>query len=336
MIIKLIWTCFLTLSIVAIKGQELWSPKSDNPVELGDVDWYRDYNTAISQAQNSDKDLLILFQEVPGCSTCTTYGNEVMSHPLIVEAIEEHFIPLCIYNNHKGEDAKILKKFGEPSWNNPVVRIVNNSGKDIIPRLARSYSRAYLVEGIIAALRDQGKPTPQYLSNLQIEFSNHNPEDLILGMYCFWSGEKALAQIQGVTETQAGFMTGKEVVKVRFNPEMISASELVKEAKKNNCADVVFDDYKKIAGVPVQKKGKYSRDKESKYYLYRSPYKVIPMTPYQQLKVNAEISTGGDPSYLLSNRQLQLFNKVHQSNIKINNIEKEIRSAWLEVIEKLD
>ena len=73
-----------------------------NPEELGKVNWIRDYDQALEQSKTQDKPVFILFQEVPGCSTCKNYGNNVLSHPFIVEAIEDNFIPLVIYNNKGG------------------------------------------------------------------------------------------------------------------------------------------------------------------------------------------------------------------------------------------
>ena len=53
----------------------------------------------------------------------------------MVEAIEDHFYPVLVYNN-TDKDAAILKSFEEPSWNNPVVRFLKPDGTDIIPREA--------------------------------------------------------------------------------------------------------------------------------------------------------------------------------------------------------
>jgi len=77
--------------------------------ELGQVNWQRNYDEAISLSEKENKPIFLFFQEVPGCSTCRNYGHHVMSHPLIVEAIETHFIPTAIFNNKRGKDAKILK-----------------------------------------------------------------------------------------------------------------------------------------------------------------------------------------------------------------------------------
>ncbi|MEO6190690.1 MAG: thioredoxin family protein, partial [Saprospiraceae bacterium] len=120
--------------------------------ELGKVKWGRNLEQAQLESKISGKPILIIFQEIPGCSTCKGYGNGALSHPLIVEAIETYFIPLAIHNNKTGKDKEVLDFFKEPSWNNPVVRIVDNTLKDICDRLSDNYTSFGLVSKINSAL----------------------------------------------------------------------------------------------------------------------------------------------------------------------------------------
>ena len=101
-------------------------------IETGQVKWLRNLDEAKQLSAKVDKPILMLFQEIPGCSTCQTFGREPMSHPLVVEAIESAFVPLLIHNNKQGYDSQILKQFKEPSWNNPVIRYVDKiwQGRD--------------------------------------------------------------------------------------------------------------------------------------------------------------------------------------------------------------
>ena len=57
------------------------------PVEAGKVAWSRDLDAALVSSAKTGKPLLVLFQEIPGCAGCQQFGREVMSNPLIVEAI---------------------------------------------------------------------------------------------------------------------------------------------------------------------------------------------------------------------------------------------------------
>ena len=102
--------------------------------EAGVVSWGRDLDTALAASRTSGRPVLALFQEIPGCAGCKQFGRDVLSNPLLVEAIETQFTPLLIHNNKPGRDAEVLKRFGEPAWNYQVVRFLDPAGKDIIPR----------------------------------------------------------------------------------------------------------------------------------------------------------------------------------------------------------
>ena len=315
---------FVLLQIPLKCSSQLWTPPTNNPIELGLVNWERDYEKALAKAKKTNKPVFILFQEVPGCATCTNYGKEVMSHPLLVEAIETYFIPLCVYNNKKGADATVLKLYGEPSWNNPVVRIVDSNGTNLIRRVSGDYSLGKATNAIVEALYITKNTIPEYINILHEEANTSKTEEVILGMYCFWSGEKTLATMAGVQKTEAGFMGGTEVVKVVFNPEIIDKKTLIKKARKKQCADVVFDDERVTDLVEVKQKRKYRKDPETKYYLYNSVYRNIPMTPLQALRVNYDLSTRNNPDRLLSTRQLALKGKSTK-----NLIGMEVLESWL-------
>ncbi len=51
-----------------------------------------------------------------------------MTNPAIINAVENSFVPLLIYNNKKGADAEVLKKYGEPAWNYQVIRFLTMDG----------------------------------------------------------------------------------------------------------------------------------------------------------------------------------------------------------------
>ena len=103
---------------------------SGTPRELGNVDWSRSFDTALKRARATGHPLFVLFQEVPGCNTCVSFGEQVLTHPLLVEAIEEEFVPVAIYNNRGGADRAVLERYGEQPWNNPVVRFLDSDGRD--------------------------------------------------------------------------------------------------------------------------------------------------------------------------------------------------------------
>ena len=54
-------------NLPAIALVALLAAESDpTPVELGSIAWLRDFDAAATRAQAENRDLLLLFQEVPG------------------------------------------------------------------------------------------------------------------------------------------------------------------------------------------------------------------------------------------------------------------------------
>ena len=92
----------------------------------------------------------------------------MLSHPLLVEAIEREFVAVAIYNNRKGRDLEILKRYEEPAWNNPVVRFVDKKGKDLIARRDGVYSVAGIAGRMVAVLKVLKRPVPGYLEMLAV------------------------------------------------------------------------------------------------------------------------------------------------------------------------
>lgn len=134
--------------------------------ELGKVAWYRDFDQAIVLSKKQNKPVFMLFQEVPGCLTCRNYGKGVLSNEVIVETIEKYFIPLAIFNNKRGKDSEVLQRYGEPSWNNPVVRIINAKGENLIRRIAGDYSKARIAQEMIRVLEERQETIPLDLRNI--------------------------------------------------------------------------------------------------------------------------------------------------------------------------
>ncbi len=287
---------------------------AQQPEELGRVDWVRNFDQGLAKAQEENKPVFLLFQEVPGCGTCKGYGQQVLGHPLIVEAIEELFVPVAIYNNAGGHDRAVLQRYGEPTWNNPVVRIVDAQGKDVIPRVSRDYSRLGVVEAMGKALLKEGKPVPGYLQVLWKEWSAQArlTKTATFSMYCFWTGEKTYGAMDGVISTQAGFMHGREVVSVEYDPEQVSYEDLLRQGAAGKCADQAYTHNAEqatkandlIGADRTRERATFRSDHTPKYYLAQTDWKYVPMTPMQATKVNARLGQGQRFEDLLSPRQL--------------------------------
>lgn len=315
------------------------------PEELGKVNWLRDYEAGLAQSAASQKPVFLLFQEVPGCGTCKGYGNNVLSHPLVVEAIEEFFVPVAIFNNNGGADREVLQAYQEPSWNNPVVRIVDQEGKMVVPRIARDYSALGIVEAMGKALLSAGKEVPGYLELLwrELKAERKTLQTATLSMYCFWSGERAYGKMDGVIGTEAGFMHGREVVRVTYDPAQISYADLVKGGQAASCADRAYcssEAQREVANEILGKgnagePAKFRSDHQNKYYLSRTNWRFVPMTSMQATKVNARLGSGQSIDDLLSPRQKALYAQVRKfPNRKWKNqIGQPFVAAWYSTIQ---
>jgi hypothetical protein len=286
------------------------------PKELGQVQWQRDFDDVLSTAGDSQKPVFVLFQEVPGCHTCVSFGEQVLSNPLLVEAIEAEFIPVFVYNNRRGKDAQILQRYKEPPWNNPVVRFLNPDGTDIIPREAGVWTPYAIGLRMITALERMEKPVPAYLRTAVDELRPHVVRQATFGMYCFWSGEACLGQIPGLLGSRVGFLDGHEVVEIEYDPNELPYATLLQEADKRGCANSVFvQDTKEeriarsIFGNQVQRGQSVFRlapQPDQKHALQYTDLKSVELTPRQALLSNAMVAAGTSPQALLSPRQQAL------------------------------
>ena len=228
----------LLSTLLAVANVSCGATPPAQPEEAGTVAWGRDLNAALTASRQAGRPVFALFQEIPGCAGCKQFGRDVLSDPLIVEAIESAFTPLLIHNNKSGKDAEVMQRFGEPAWNYQVVRFLDANGGDIIPRRDRVWESGPLAERMIAALERATRPVPAYLKLVAAE---HSPRlrQAVFTMGCFWTGEMELGKIEGVVTTEAGFMEGREVALVRYDSGIITLPKLIAAAEKVRCANAV-------------------------------------------------------------------------------------------------
>ena len=297
---------------------ELRTSPQTQPIELGKVAWLRDYEQALLESKKGNKPILLFFQEVPGCRSCVNYGRDVLSHPLMVEAIENEFIPLAIHNNKPGKDAEILKKYNESSWNNPVTHFVDFKGNDIISKLANNYHPISMYNKMIEALEASKKEIPEYVKllgdDLKIEYGH--AAKTVYETPCFWSGETSLAQDKGVIATKAGLIGHKEVVEVYVDTMQTSITDLDSYANEQGFYKVDGHDNFRI-------------DKDPQFYLKKSKYSQLPLSPAQRTKINLALPYKQNPNKFLSPKQLRwLQNKVSSKVINDTMNAMNFEPAW--------
>lgn len=173
---------------------------------------------------------------------------------------------------------------------------------------------------MIKALQKSRKPVPNYLNQLAHELSAMR-ESAVFSMYCFWTGEVRLGNLDGVLTTMPGFLGGREVVEVTYDPSLIPYSKLLNIANQQKCATKVFTRNNqqqatahKLVGERAERNdGAIRPDREPKYQLIRSPLKYLPMTPMQQTKVNAAYGQRKDYTVFLSPRQKSLLQRIREN-----------------------
>lgn len=255
-----------------------------NPTAVGSITWSRDLPEALASSKKSGKPIFLLFQEVPGCAGCQQFGKDVLSDPAIVKSIESNFIPLLIHNNKPGKDAEILKQYNEPAWDYQVVRFLGSDGKDLIPRKDHVWTAAELAPRIKAALEKFGKPQAA---------AAPKTARLAICQQCFWTGEMKIGAIKGVTRTEAGFLDGKEVTLVEYNPADISPAEIFKQAELDGVGAAAYlEDPSQLQGSKKLTAG-YSPAPASdqKKQIQGTPFQKLTLTPEQATKVNAYART---------------------------------------------
>ncbi len=236
----------------------------------------------------------------------------MLSHPLLVDAIEHEFVPVAIRNNDSANRA-LLARVGEPAWNNPVVRFFDSKGSDLIPRKDGVWSRGRIslrmVEALEAAMRD----VPPYLLIAAQELNPGALKRATLGMGCFWSGEACLGTAPGIVATRAAWQDGHEVVVVWFDDRSLSYEALIAGARERGCADHVvahsdaqYEVASRIFGSDAgldPAEARPAPDSDQKRHLRLSKYARLELTPLQQVRVNSALARGDDPRELLSPRQ---------------------------------
>ena len=160
---KLLTIVFMLAVGAAAYGDET----NNNPIEAGNVRWGRNFNAALENSAKTGKPVLILFQEIPGCSGVRQFGREVLTNPALVKAIETEFLPVLVYNNRPGGmDEELLKRYREPAWNYQVIRFLNAEGRDVIPRKDRIWTTSGVASRMVEALEAANRPVPPYLKDL--------------------------------------------------------------------------------------------------------------------------------------------------------------------------
>jgi hypothetical protein len=253
------------------------------PPELGAVRWGRDYPAALEESARTGRPLLVLFTEVPGCSTVNGYAQSVLSDPLVVDA-SELFVRVAIFNNLDGADRTVLDRWREPAWNNPVLRIIDGRERELVARVTHDSG----AEGLLAAMaKALGQKAPAWL---QAAASDEGAVRATFAMGCFWEGEAALGALPEVRSTHPGYASGREVVQLTADSPQ-ALERIAAQARTRGYAAV--DGTVRIS------------ERDDKYHLQGTRFEKLNLRPGQKMRINSAVASGGDPLQWLSPSQLR-------------------------------
>ena len=244
------------------------------------------------------------------------------------------FVPGLIFNNKK-EDAEKLARFKEPSWNNPVIRLLTHDFKDIVGRKDGIWSTGDVTNRIIETLKATKRKVPECLKLVQLENSKKT-EFATFAMHCYWEGEIQFGQLPGVKETQSAWYDGKEIVNVAFDPSVSSYEQVLKLALKVRCASTIYARDKaqsetarkfaadRVETIGIKEYGRPAKASDQKYYLEGSPIRYVPMTKTQRVRVNSALGRRNDPARYLTSKQVEIskwIQKNRENRSLINDLQ---------------
>ena len=252
----------------------------------------------------------------------------------MVEAMETLFVPVAIRNNVEGYERTVLERYEEPTWNNPVIRFVDATGADVLPRKDRVWSTPQVLGRMLAALEAVEQDVPAWLDAYAQETLPGDTERAVFAMHCFWDGQAQLGGLDGVVSATPGWVGSSEVIEVVYRTDRVNFPELLGAAKELNCTSQVFTttpaqaEVAQSAGIEsaaldpdALRPAKTSDDLHS---LARSPMRFLPLTPLQALRVNAALRQGEDALALLSPSQRALALRVAEGSKKLANLERPV------------
>ena len=126
-------------------------PHPNRNVELGGISFTAiQANTKIGiiteTAKRMNRPILLVVQQTPGPRFAREFGANVLSHPLVIEAAEDLFVPVALIRGSRNGSKHVadsvakangtkttLSDFDDLTYNTPLVRLLNSVGEDLVP-----------------------------------------------------------------------------------------------------------------------------------------------------------------------------------------------------------
>ncbi len=109
-----------------------------------------------------------------------------------------------------------------------------------------------------------------------------------LCQYCFWTGELKIGAIDGVITTEAGFIGGREVTLVNYDPKVTTLEKILKQAKADGVATAIYlDDTSQLAGSKKITSYRRAPAHDQKKQIQGTAFAKLNLSLEQATKVNA-------------------------------------------------
>lgn len=162
--------------IILLVSNTLIFSQENKTIAYSGINWYLDYDQALAQAAEKEKPVIIMFQGAIGCISCQNFGMHIISHPLMAEAVADHFIPLIVFDKTRGDGKIVLERLGDNHNTTPDMRIINSQGLDVVKATSNDYNYSSFSGTIIKALENYNTPIPEYLKLLHQDFLNKDSQ----------------------------------------------------------------------------------------------------------------------------------------------------------------
>jgi hypothetical protein len=268
--------------LIGFGAAAIWRP--DLPSSPAVIDWSRDLATANKLSLETGRPILVLCDSAAGREAL----NGCFAHPVIADATTELFVPLVLQQADASQ---------------PVVRLTDANGRDLVPCLSGRISPAMLLSSLVAALRAAHRDVPAYLQLVNEEYNPANLQRATFAVGCYWEGEQQLGKLPGVVSTRTGILDQEEVVQLEFDASRVKSSVLLDQARTLKC----FHGVRRPATGTLQ-----IADDQLHALSYYPEYRYLPLTSLQATKINAALADQTDPGVFLSPSQLAMHEQLHE------------------------
>ena len=293
-------SCFFAFGTMMLNLED-----TNNSMDFaGKVSWNDSGAKASEKAAASNKQILQL-ESKSGFKTADQFGDAILSHPLIVEIIEDHFVP-------------VLKKPSD-DVSRPTISVLTGNGTEVLAVQKAPTSIDAMVDFLMTAMAKANQSVPDYL-NFARSIRSDSTETAEFAMHCYWEGEAKLGSIHGVHTTRSGWRGGLEVVQLEYSPNVVDYQKLLNAAQSFDCASKVFTHSQAQQGIAKQIVGnkaehavgpmRDAKASDQKYYLLHTIYKYLPLTERQATKINSLAKLRKTPGNILSPRQQKLLKSI--------------------------